>query len=219
MSGSDMSESNPAAGGGASPYPTVQILQAAMAHRESIRRSFESQRAALVEAIAAQRHAVHQAVSNAQRCGGFAQPVCEAAAEQEREPEYAAPAAVQATPQAAAQADPVQAAGGPVATTPTEKLVLALNWLTTPGSSAARIASAQRALATQQFLDALKVMIAEEVASHLPQNPSSGSTAAPREPAAPAAEAAVPVERAGPAVENPETPPAESGQAPAEPPA
>ena len=40
------------------PYPTVQILQAAMAQRESIRRSFESQRAALFEAIAAQRKAM-----------------------------------------------------------------------------------------------------------------------------------------------------------------
>ena len=40
------------------PYPTVQILQAAMAHRESIRKSFESQRAALLEAIEAQRQAI-----------------------------------------------------------------------------------------------------------------------------------------------------------------
>ena len=43
--------------GGVSPYPTVQILQAAMAHRESIRSNFESQREALRKAIEAQRRA------------------------------------------------------------------------------------------------------------------------------------------------------------------
>lgn len=48
-------------------YPTVQILQAAMAHRESIRSSFESQRATLVEAIEAQRQAMTQAVNNTRR--------------------------------------------------------------------------------------------------------------------------------------------------------
>jgi predicted ribosomally synthesized peptide with nif11-like leader len=42
---------------GASPYPTVQILQAAMAHRESIRSNFESQREMLRKAIEEQRRA------------------------------------------------------------------------------------------------------------------------------------------------------------------
>lgn len=46
--------------GGASPYPTVQILQAAMAHRESIRRNFDSQRDALRKALEAQKRAASE---------------------------------------------------------------------------------------------------------------------------------------------------------------
>lgn len=57
-------------GNAPSPYPTVQILQAAMAQRESIRQSFEAQRAALTEAIAGQRQAINQAVNNTRTGAG-----------------------------------------------------------------------------------------------------------------------------------------------------
>lgn len=121
---------NPAA---PSPYPTVQILQAAMAHRDSIRRSFESQRATLAEAIAAQRQQVTQAVANAQQGD--------------------APDSV--------------VAGVPIGATPLEKLVVALTLFTVPGAAATQNAAAQRAMAARQFLDALQVLIAAEVARQL----------------------------------------------------
>lgn len=92
-----------------SPYPTVQILQAAMAHRDSIRRSFESQREALAKAIDAQKQAVTQAVVNTQR------------------------------------RDAVTESRG----------------LVTPE------AATQRAMGFQEFLDALKPLIAEEVSRQM----------------------------------------------------
>lgn len=92
-----------------SPYPTVQILQAAMAHRDSIRRSFESQRAALAEAIAAQRQQVTQAVADARQDG---------------------------TPDSATAG--ATGNGVPIGATPLEKLVIALALLTVPGSAATK---------------------------------------------------------------------------------
>ncbi len=143
-----------------SPYPTVQILQAAMAHRDSIRRSFESQRATLAEAIAAQKQAVTQAVANTRQSAGVREnqglSAQEVALAQEIEASMAAD--IQDT------ATDTQEFRIPHGSTPTEKLIVALSLLTTPGSVAAKSAAAQRAMATQQFLDALKVLIAEEVA-------------------------------------------------------
>lgn len=150
----------------ASPYPTVQILQAAMQHRESIRRSFESQRATLAEAIAAQREAVTQAVANTRQSTDtldtFLQTVKEAI-----------PAAVpESGSTVKSDASVPQAAVTLVTSTPTEKLVAALNMLTTSGSTAAKTAAAQHAVATQQFLDAIKGMITEEVSRQLGQKPT-----------------------------------------------
>ncbi|MCK9636487.1 MAG: hypothetical protein M0R41_09435 [Methylobacter tundripaludum] len=152
----------------ASPYPTVQILQAAMQHRESIRRSFESQRATLAEAIAAQREAVTQAVANTRQSTDtldtFLQTVKEAI-----------PVAIPEPGVTSKPADPVtQADAAVVASTPTEKLVAALSMLTASGSTAVKTAAAQHAVATQQFLDAIKDMITEEVSRRLDQK-----TAAP----------------------------------------
>lgn len=146
----------------ASPYPTVQILHAAMAHRDSIRRSFESQRAALAEAIAAQKQAVTQAVVNAQRPPGLHEG--------------------QASP-AGMHPDRLDAAGGEVAggRDPTEKLVIALSLLTVPNSMATKNAAAQRAMAFQQFLGALKMLIADEVSLALAQR-RAGADVASHEP-------------------------------------
>lgn len=153
----------------ASPYPTVQILQAAMQHRESIRRSFESQRATLAEAIAAQREAVTQAVANTRQSTDtldtFLQTVKEAIPVAVPEPGV--------TPKPAEPVIQTDAAAVVVASTPTEKLVAALNMLMTPGTTAAKTAAAQHAVATQQFLDAIKAMIAEEVSRQVGQKPAT----------------------------------------------
>lgn len=126
------------------PYPTVQILQAAMSHRDSIRQSFESQRAALAEAIAAQKQAVTQAVVNAQR------------REEARE------SATVGSAQAAAD-------GVPVGGSSLEKLAIALSLLAVPDTPENQNAVTQKAVAIQQLHDALKALIAEEVARQLAQ--------------------------------------------------
>lgn len=163
-------EPPPRAAEPASPYPTVQILQAAMQHRESIRRSFESQRATLAEAIAAQREAVTQAVANTRQntttLDTFLQSVQEAVPASIPEPGFTVKPNEPVT----------QADGGLVTSTPTEKLVAALNMLTTPGTTAAKTAAAQHAVATQQFLDAIKGMIAEEVSRQVGQKPATPDT-------------------------------------------
>jgi hypothetical protein len=156
-----------------SPYPTVQILQAAMAHRDSIRRSFESQRATLAEAIAAQRQAVTQAVVNTHRSAGvqqgYVQPEPAGYAEPEPDPGLAPEVQEACVREVQAQV-PM-----PVGSTPTEKLVVALSLLTTPGSVAAKNAAAHRAVATQQFVDALKVLISEEIARRIAPRLAVGS--------------------------------------------
>jgi hypothetical protein len=124
------------------PYPTVQILQAAMSHRDSIRQSFESQRAALAEAIAAQKQAVTQAVVNAQR------------REEVRES-----AAIGSTVRD----------GVPVGGNALEKLAIAMSLLAVPDTPENQNTVVQKAMAVQQLLDALKAMIAEEVARQLAQ--------------------------------------------------
>jgi hypothetical protein len=151
----------------ASPYPTVQILHAAMAHRDSIRRSFESQRAALAEAIAAQKQAVTQAVVNAQRLPGV----------------HEGPASPAGMAPARLDAQGGEVAGGrtPRGADPTEKLVIALSLLTVPNSMATQNAAAQRAMAFQQFLGALKMLIADEVSLALAQ-PRAGTDVALDEP-------------------------------------
>jgi hypothetical protein len=128
------------------PYPTVQILQAAMSHRDSIRQSFESQRAALAEAIAAQKQAVTQAVTNAQN----------------RTEAREGAAAGSAMP----AADGVPAGGNAL-----EKLAIAMSLLAVPDSADTdnQNAVAQKAVAIQQLYDALKALIAEEVARQLAQ--------------------------------------------------
>lgn len=126
------------------PYPTVQILQAAMSHRDSIRQSFESQRAALAEAIAAQKQAVTQAVVNAQR--------------RTEAREGAVAGAAIATPD-----------GVPVGGNALEKLAIALSLLAVPDTPENQNAVTQKAVAIQQLLDALKGLIAEEVARQLAQ--------------------------------------------------
>lgn len=181
-------EPNPGQPPAPSPYPTVQILQAAMAHRDAIRRSFESQRATLAEAIAAQRQAVTQAVANTQRSPdtppGPAGPSPGAAVVPEADAGVAvdgqeAAGGVEPAPVPAAHdAVPAREVVVPVGSTPTEKLIVALSLLTTPGTLAAKSAAAQRAMATQQFLEALKVLIAEEVARRLP----GGEAKPPAEP-------------------------------------
>jgi hypothetical protein len=145
-----------------SPYPTVQILQAAMAHRDSIRRSFESQRATLAEAIAAQKQAVTQAVANTQRPAEVREGEAAFSAQ-------IASGALAANPHGVATADPM-----PVGANLTEKLVIALSLLTTPGSVEAKNAAARRTMAIQQFLDALRALIAEEVLHQVSPNGEDG---------------------------------------------
>lgn len=148
-----------------SPYPTVQILQAAMAHRESIRHSFESQRATLAEAIAAQRQAMIQAVDDTRQNSASLDTFIQKAQETHPEPGAGAPVD-----------DPAPQTDGAMApATPTEKLVAALNMLITPGTVAAKTAAAQHAVATQQFLDSIKDMITEEVSRQTGQKPVASS--------------------------------------------
>lgn len=161
-----------------SPYPTVQILQAAMAHRDSIRRSFESQRATLAEAIAAQRQAVTQAVVNTQRRPAVHDGDTAGVASQ------AAPEPFAANPEGMTPAERV-----PVGASLTDKLVIALSLLTTPGSVEAKNAAAGRSLAIQQFLDALKALIAEEVSRQATPNRNDTSIAGEANQASPVREA------------------------------
>jgi len=150
----------------AAPYPTVEILQAAMAHRESIQSSFEAQRDTLIKAIAAQRQAVNQAVANTRK-----NPAPQ---------DIALPSKVEVVPEANSEAAVIQSDSHvPQAdntldnSTSTEKMVAALRMLTTPSEDAAKIAAAHHAVATQQFLDALKGAIAEEVSRLLKEKLAS----------------------------------------------
>lgn len=167
-----MSDTVPPADAAApSPYPTVQILQAAMAHRESIRSSFESQRAALTEAIAAQRQAVNQAVANTRQSSGSRSGTVqlgEGASNQLqteagigiKDPGAVFPVGMDSMP-------------------PGEKLLTALTLLTAPEAASAKISVAQRAMITREFFEALKLVIADEVAGQIrkqPALPDSGET-------------------------------------------
>lgn len=135
-----------------------------MAHRDSIRRSFESQRATLAEAIAAQKRAVAQAVANTQQRADIREGDAASSAQ-------TVSSALTANPDGAATVGPM-----PVGANLTEKLVIALSLLTAPGSVEAKHAAAHRTMAIQQFLDALRALIAEEVSR---QGSANGNDSGP----------------------------------------
>lgn len=114
-----------------------------MTHRESIRHSFESQRAALADAIEKQRRSVSGAVASARQMaaqGAGTAPI---------------PCSDDVWERLSAKCD----AGN--------RLVISLVLMgSVPGMTGSAETQAQCAAASRRFLDALKAVIAEEVAKH-----------------------------------------------------